>query len=150
MAETNGTEQKKRGRPKGYQVTDEHKQALAEGRETSRAVRRYLEALEANKPKRGRPAPKKSPEDIEKRLGEIDGEVALASNPLTKLQLLAEAEHLRTELDSHEDTVDMEALERDFIEHARHYAERKNIPYGAWRGLGVPPKLLADAGIPKG
>ena len=35
-------------------MSDAHKEALAEGREQGRAVRRYLEALEANKPRRGR------------------------------------------------------------------------------------------------
>jgi hypothetical protein len=47
----------------------EHKQALAVGREESRAVRRYLEALEAHKPKRGR---KRTAEGIQSRLRQID------------------------------------------------------------------------------
>ena len=42
----------KRG-PKGP-MTDEHKAALAKGRNEGNAVRNYLEALRANKPKRGR------------------------------------------------------------------------------------------------
>ena len=46
-------------------MTDEHKQALAEGRELGRAVRDYLEALEAHKPKRGR---KRTPDSVKKRL----------------------------------------------------------------------------------
>ena len=35
-------------------MSNEHKQALAEGREQGRGVRLYLEALEKNRPKRGR------------------------------------------------------------------------------------------------
>ena len=35
-------------------MSDDHKAALAEGRAQGRAVSRYLEALAANKPKRGR------------------------------------------------------------------------------------------------
>jgi hypothetical protein len=35
-------------------MSDEHKAALAEGRNQGRAVRRYLEALDAHKPRRGR------------------------------------------------------------------------------------------------
>src|SRR5438067_1738803 len=35
-------------------MSAQHKEALAVGREQGRAVRRYLEALEANRPKRGR------------------------------------------------------------------------------------------------
>ena len=40
--------------PRPGQMSDEHKAALAEGRAQGRAVRAYLEALEANKPRRGR------------------------------------------------------------------------------------------------
>src|SRR5262245_5103066 len=46
-----------------------HKQALAVGREESRAVRRYLEALQAHKPKRGR---KRTSESIQARLDQIE------------------------------------------------------------------------------
>ena len=35
-------------------MSDEHKAALAEGRNQGRAVRNYLEALDQNRPKRGR------------------------------------------------------------------------------------------------
>ena len=50
-------------------MSDSHKAALAEGREQGRAVRRYLEALEAHKPKRGR---KRTPDSVQKRLAAID------------------------------------------------------------------------------
>ncbi len=53
---------KKRG-PKA--VTAEHKAAMAVGRNESRSVRLYLEALTANRPKRGR---KRTAESIAKRL----------------------------------------------------------------------------------
>ena len=35
-------------------MSEDHKTALAQGRSEGRAVRRYLEALEAHKPRRGR------------------------------------------------------------------------------------------------
>jgi hypothetical protein len=35
-------------------LSEDHKAALAEGRAQGRAVRRYLEALEAHRPRRGR------------------------------------------------------------------------------------------------
>ena len=44
-------------------MSDEHKAALAEGREQGRVVRRYLEALESSRPKRGR---RRTPETITK------------------------------------------------------------------------------------
>ena len=50
-------------------MTDEHKAALAEGRAQGRAVRAYLEALETNKPKRGR---KRSPASMRTRIEAID------------------------------------------------------------------------------
>ncbi len=44
-------------------MSAEHKAALAKGREEGRAVRRYLEALEEQRPRRGR---KRTPESIKK------------------------------------------------------------------------------------
>src|SRR5215210_5349048 len=60
---------------KSRTMSDEHKAALAEGRSQGRAVRRYLEALEANKPKRGR---KRTPEGIQRRLAAIEERMASA------------------------------------------------------------------------
>jgi len=53
---------------KASSMSDEHKQALAQGRMESKVVRDYLEALRSAKPKRGR---KRSPESIQKRLAKI-------------------------------------------------------------------------------
>src|ERR1700736_1195992 len=58
-----------------------HKQALAVGREESRAVRRYLEALEAHKPKRGR---KRTAEGIQGRLRQIESRLP-AADALTRV-----------------------------------------------------------------
>ncbi len=57
-------------------MTAEHKAALGEGRKHSRAVRSYLEALEANKPKRGR---KRTPASIQARLDTIEETIEQAS-----------------------------------------------------------------------
>ena len=67
---TKATGTRKRGPAK---MTDSHKQALAEGREASRHVRAYLEALEANKPKRGR---KRTKETVQKQLDEVSARSA--------------------------------------------------------------------------
>jgi len=56
-------------RKKSAGMSDAHKAALAEGRAQGRAVRRYLEALEAHKPKRGR---KRTPDSVKKRLTAIE------------------------------------------------------------------------------
>src|SRR5215211_1622129 len=92
-------------------MSDAHKQALAEGREQGRAVRRYLEALEAHKPKRGR---KRTPDSIRKRLATIEERLG-SSDPLTKLQMTQERMDLQRELAAGEQTVDLTGLEQDFL-----------------------------------
>src|SRR3954452_10311843 len=85
-------------------MSDTHKAALAEGREQGRAVRRYLEALEAHKPRRGR---KRTPESMEKRLAAIEDKLAQA-DPLTRLQLVQERMDIERQLEAADSTVDME------------------------------------------
>ena len=124
-------------------MTDAHKAALAEGREQGRAVRAYLDAVEANAPKRGR---KRTPESIKKRLTAIDGELGDAS-PIHRLQLIQERMDLGKELATMDTKVDISALESAFVKTAGGYAERKGISYAAWRELGVPADVLKRAGI---
>lgn len=124
-------------------MTDEHKAALAEGRSQGRAVRRYLEALEANRPRRGR---KRTPDSIQKRLGEIESKLATA-DALSRLQLLQERMNLTQELSSKDEAVDLSELEAGFVESARGYGERKGISYAAWREAGVDAAVLKRAGI---
>jgi hypothetical protein len=127
-------------------MSAEHKQALALGRDQGRAVRRYLEALEAHRPKRGR---KRTPESIEKRLAEIEKRLESA-DPLTRLQLVQERMNLQNELASKSDVVDLSALEEDFVRAARDYGQRKGISYSAWREAGVDASVLKRAGIRRG
>jgi hypothetical protein len=127
-------------------MSDSHKAALAEGREQGRAVRRYLEALEAHKPKRGR---KRTPESVQKRLAAIDERLADA-DALTRLHLVQERMNLETELSTTDNTVDMEALEAEFVAAAAPYGARKGITYAAWRQLGVDPSVLRRAAIKRG
>lgn len=124
-------------------MSREHKAALAEGRDQGRAVRRYLEALEASKPKRGR---KRSPESMKKRLAAVEDEIA-AADPLKRLHLVQERLDLQAALEATESTVDINALEKEFISAAATYSERKGISYSAWRELGVPSNVLDKAGI---
>src|SRR5206468_4934948 len=67
-------------------VSDEHKAAMAEGRTQSRAIAAYLDALETNKPKRGR---KRTADSIAKRLEAIDAQLDSA-NPIKRLSLIQE------------------------------------------------------------
>ncbi|MPY93296.1 MAG: hypothetical protein GEV08_09580 [Acidimicrobiia bacterium] len=130
----------------GQGLSEDHKAALAEGRAQGRAVRRYLEALEAHRPRRGR---KRTPDTMRKRLLRIEEELADA-DPLRRLQLVQERLNLLDEIANAESKVDIDALERDFVNAARTYSERKGISYAAWRELGVPAATLRRAGISRG
>ena len=124
-------------------MSDAHKAALAEGRTQGRAVRAYLEALEAHKPKRGR---KRTPDSIKKRLEKVNDEITTA-DPLKRLQLVQERIDLEGELATSDEKVDLGALEADFIAAAPGYGARKGISYTAWRELGVAAATLKAAGI---
>lgn len=124
-------------------MSDEHKAALAEGRNQGRAVRRYLEALEAHKPKRGR---KRTAESMQKQLDKIEQDIVTA-DPLKRLQLIQQRLDIQQELSSADETVDLDALEKEFVAAAGPYGRRKGISYDAWKELGVPPATLKAAGI---
>ena len=124
-------------------MSDTHKAALAEGREQGRAVRRYLEALEAHKPRRGR---KRTPDSMEKRLAAIEEKLPDA-DPLTRLQLVQERMDLQRQLEAADSSVDMQALEDEFVKAAPDYSRRKGITYAAWREAGVDPAVLRRAAI---
>jgi uncharacterized protein YicC (UPF0701 family) len=134
------SEPKKRG-PKA--VTAQHKAAMAVGRNESRAVRLYLEALTANRPKRGR---KRTTDSIAKRLAAIEEQLTSAE-ALTKVNLLQEQANLKSELKSAGDNVDMSELEASFIASVKTYSERKGISYSIWRSMGVDADILSKGGI---
>lgn len=124
-------------------MTDSHKAALAEGREQGRAVRNYLEALSANKPKRGR---RRTEESIQSQLDQVERDL-LDADPLKQLQLTQRRIDLQNALATTDTTVDLSGLEAGFIAAAKPYAERKGISYAAFRAVGVTPAVLKQAGI---
>jgi hypothetical protein len=130
-------------RPNRQPMSNTHKAALAQGRDEGRAVRRYLEALEHNRPKRGR---KRTPESVSKRLAVVNDELASA-DPLSRLHLLQEKTDLEAELARASSTSDLGTLERAFIKVAKAYGERKGIEYSAWRAAGVSAAVLQRADI---
>lgn len=128
-------------------MTDEHKAALAEGRNQARLVGRYLEALDAHKPKRGR---KRTADSVKKRLGTVEQELKSASG-LTRLTLLQERRDLEVELAGMQGGApDFAGIEKDFVKVAKSYSAKKGISYGAWREFGVAPEVLKKAGITRG
>ena len=126
-------------------MSDEHKQALAQGRMESKVVRDYLEALRSAKPKRGR---KRSPESIQKRLAKIESELASA-DPLTELLLLQERRDLQDEAESLGSGDDLASAEEAFVKVAKAYSERRHISYATWREVGVEAAVLKRAGVPR-
>src|SRR5579875_3461320 len=92
-------------------MSSQHKAALAKGREEGLAVRRYLEALESSRPRRGR---RRTPASITKRLNAIDAELATA-DPLTRLHLMQQKKDLSEELNRSAETEDVDALEKQFV-----------------------------------
>lgn len=124
-------------------MSAEHKAALAAGRQQGITVRKYLEALEAHKPKRGR---KRTTESIEKQLKSIEAKLADA-DALTRLSLVQQRMDLVGELGSLQAGVDLSGLEADFVAVAKEYSQRKGISYAAWREVGVEPAVLKKANV---
>jgi hypothetical protein len=127
-------------------MSADHKAALAKGREEGRVVRRYLVALEEQRPRRGR---KRTPDSIKKRLTSIDQQVGDA-DPFSRLHLLQEREDLEVELARTHASDDLAAAEKAFVKVAKAYGRRKGIGYAAWRQVGVSPVVLEKAGITRG
>jgi hypothetical protein len=127
-------------------LTAAHKEALAEGREQSRAIRNYLEALDQNRPKRGR---KRTPDSILKRLAFIDASLSDATG-LKKLELVQERINLQREAEQLAGKSDLSSLEEGFVRVAKGYSKRKGITYAAWREVGVSSDVLKRAGISRG
>lgn len=124
-------------------MTDEHKAALAKGREQGRAVREYLAALEQER-KPGRPIDRNA---IEAKLPEIQGRIDEEPDPAKRVELIQKRLDLEERLVELGDAPDMEALEQGFVDAAGEYSERKGITYPAWREAGVPAAVLKRAGI---
>lgn len=127
-------------------MTQSHKDALATGRTQGLAVRRYLEALERNRPRRGR---RPSPESLERQLAEIDARLRDA-DPLQRLHLLQRKKLLEDRLSSDQHAAELAQLEEAFVAAAAAYGARKHIDYATWREAGVSAEVLHRAGIHRG
>jgi hypothetical protein len=124
-------------------MTAEHKAALASGRAQGLAVRRYLEALERSRPRRGR---RPSRESLQEQLAEVEAGLRDA-DPLKRLHLIQQRKILEQRLASGEGTEDLAELEQGFIAAAAAYGARKGIDYSTWRDIGVPADVLRRAGV---
>lgn len=124
-------------------MSQAHKEALAQGRRESRAIKSYLDALGRPK-RRGRPV---TPETLRTRIADLDQKIAAEENPLRRVDLIQTRLDAESALESANAAADMSRLEAGFVDHAAGYSERKGITYAAWREAGVPASVLKDAGI---
>jgi uncharacterized Ntn-hydrolase superfamily protein len=124
-------------------MSADHKAKLAQGRNESRIVSKYLDALAAGKGKRGR---KRTPESISIQIARIDKAVAAAS-PIQKLELTQKRYDLVAEHGRLTSRVDLTSVEKDFVKVAKSFASRNGISYNAFRELGVSADVLKRCGI---
>jgi len=127
-------------------MTSEHKAALAAGRAQGLAVRKYLEALERSRPRRGR---RPSAESLKKQLTDIEQKLRDA-DPLKRLHLIQQRKAIEGRLSDGEGGEDISALEDAFVKAANEYGARKGIDYATWREIGVPAEVLRRAGVHRG
>ncbi|MEA2022683.1 MAG: hypothetical protein U9N79_00160 [Actinomycetota bacterium] len=124
-------------------MTEEHKTALAQGRREAKAIKGYLEAIAVPK-RRGRPI---TPETLEAKIVALDEKIRSERDPLSRLDLYQARIDARAALETMTATIDLDALEAEFVAYAASYSNRKGISWTAWREAGVPASVLATAGV---
>jgi hypothetical protein len=124
-------------------MSDQHKAALAKGREQGRIVRHYLAVLEQGK----KPGRKLDKPTVEARIKDVQERIDDEPDPAKRVDLIQRRLDLEERLVSLQDEPDLAALEKDFVAAAAEYSYRKGISYSAWREAGVPAAALKQAGI---
>ena len=125
-------------------MSSAHKAALAEGRQMSSVVDRYLSALHVPK-QRGR---KVSLATLQNRLQAAEEKLKHASGVarLTAAQDVRDLKNRIADL-ANRGATDLKSLEAGFIRVAKKFGEKRGIGYGAWRDAGVPAAVLKKAGV---
>lgn len=124
------------------EISEEHKQRMAQGRRQTKVVERYLRSLERVKAQKKRSA---TPEEIERKLGEIQSALVSAQG-IERLELLQQREDFqRTALEAEPEN--HAELEHQFIAVAKSFGDRKGVSYSTWREFGVPKTVLDAAGV---
>lgn len=108
-------------------------------------MKRYLEALAAHQPKRGR---KRTVESIDRRLAKLD-ELMSTADAFKRLSMTQERIDLEKERErlSTDPGAALAEIEAEFVQVAATYGESKGYTYDAWREVGVAPAVLQRAGI---
>ena len=127
-------------------ITDAHTAAIVVGRAETATVRRYLESLDLNRPRPGRPRTG----NLSTRIAELNERAAATAPGIEKLKLVQERLDVEAELATVGNTSDPaqhDELEAQFVAVAASYSTRQNISWTAWRTLSVPATVLRQAGI---
>jgi hypothetical protein len=129
-------------------MSNQHKKALAQGREQGRVIRRYLDALARQRPRRGR---RRTVESANRQLRETVDQLATARS-LARVELVQRRIDLEAEIASlgQDGGSDLSELEAGFVAAAKDYSERKGITTQAWLQGGVPRSVLRQAGLLSG
>ncbi len=126
-------------------MSDEHKAALAKGRQQGRAVRDYLAALNEEK----KPGRRVDPDTLAQKITHVQDQIARETDPAKRVEHIQKRLDLEAQQADASGQVDAEALQQGFIEAAKEYSQRKGITYSAWREAGVPAAVLKAAGVPR-
>ena len=126
------------------EMSQEHKDALAQGRKEARAIKAYLKTIEARK--QGRSVTK---EGLESRLTRTNEKIEASDDTLKTLDLIQTRLDIQLALSSMEDVENLDQLEAGFVTYAKSYSERKRVSYTAWREFGVPAAVLRAANVPE-
>ncbi len=110
-------------------MTDDHKVAVAAGRDESRKVRLNLEACENTRPKRGRKRTGRiHPGSDDRHHRASPGRITAAAPGACQ-----ERVNLQRELDGLAETVDLGQLEQDVVSSAEGYSKRNGTSYTVWQ-----------------
>jgi len=134
-----------RSKKANKKMSDEHKAALAKGREQGRAVREYLAALSEEK----KPGRRVDAETLAMKITQVQDQIASEPDPAKRVEHIQNRLDLEAQQADASEAVDLKALEQGFVEAAKEYSDRKGISYSAWREAGVPAAVVKAAGIPR-
>lgn len=130
------------------ELSKEHKKALARGRRQAKAVRDYLEALEADR-SAGTPGRPSDPDAVRAKIADYQQRIHDEDDSLKRVELIQKRLDSEDHLEQLETTPDLAGQLERFVQVAKEYSERKGITYTAWREMGVPASVLKSAGIPR-
>lgn len=108
-----------------------------------KAIVAYLDVVAADKP-RGR---RRTRDNVVAQLEQANNTLYVAETGFEKLIATKNVMALEAEIAAMDAADNHEELEAEFIAKASVYAEAKEIPRAAFRAVGVPARVLTEAGI---